>query len=112
MTNSNLRECSFPVPIRRDKRLSDGQLHSTLAWDWLEGELWERFRGWTRSEALVVGVYPDEETGRPVRDRSRTYTVAVRDEDVDSLRNLLKEAKDVFYQECFYLNIGGQVELV
>lgn len=32
-------ECSFFVPIRRDINLSDGELHSTELWEWLDDEL-------------------------------------------------------------------------
>ena len=111
MAESYLVECTFLIPIKRDNRLSDGGVHSTTAWDWLEGELWERFRGRTRSPGLYDGVYADK-TGSPIQDRSRQYIIAIREEDLDNLRKLLRDAKEVFCQECFYLSIRGQVEFV
>ena len=104
-------ECAFLVPIRRDSRFSDGELHSTAAWDWLESELWVRYRGRTRPLELYDGVYADK-SGNAVQDLSRKYFIALREEQIDDLRELLREAKGVFYQECFYLSVRGHVEFV
>jgi hypothetical protein len=32
-------ECQFLIPITRDPATSDGQVHESTAWDWLESEL-------------------------------------------------------------------------
>ena len=48
-------ECAFLVPIRRDVVLSDGDLHSTKAWEWLDNELFVKFEGVTLAPGLYEG---------------------------------------------------------
>jgi hypothetical protein len=51
-----LLECSFLIPIRRDRNLSDGTLHPRKAWKWLPSRLFE-FAGGTQSlEALTAAL--------------------------------------------------------
>jgi hypothetical protein len=104
-------ECKVTVPVRRDKRLSDGELHAVTAWSWFEGELWERFAVVRWSSGLEFGQWPDK-TGQPIGDWSKVYTVAIPDDKVDELRRLLMEACAYFYQECMYLVVGGRAELI
>jgi hypothetical protein len=105
-------ECSFLIPIRRDQELSDGELHSVDAWNWLTDHLYELFKAWTRVPGLQRGVWESSKTGKPVPDQSRRYVVAVPPRRVAELRRLLTEACWVFHQQCIYLSVAGQVEFV
>lgn len=111
MARKRLVECSFLIPIRQDRNLSDGKLHSPASWQWLNDKLSE-FGGATRVTALQEGWYPDPDSGERVTDRSRRYTVAVGREKVARLRTVLSEACNVFRQKCIYLSIAGNVEFV
>ena len=71
-----LLECSFLIPIRRDGHLSDGRLHRSRCWTWLEERLLA-FGGATRDTALQQGWYPDPDMGQRVQDDSRRYVVAL-----------------------------------
>jgi hypothetical protein len=104
-------ECKPAIPVRRDKRLSDGEPHAPSAWDWFEGELYEGYGTARWSSALEVATWRDK-SGQPIRDESRVYTIAIPDEKVDELRKLLMQACMVFCQECIYLTVGGRAELV
>jgi hypothetical protein len=106
-----LLECGFLIPTRRDKNLSDGRLHSTDAWAWLEDQLFE-FGGASRATSLYEGWYLDPDTGEQVRDVSRKYVVAVPRRKLGRLRALLREACRVFQQKCLYLSVAGQVEFI
>ena len=69
MAGKHLLECSFLIPIRRDRNLSDGRQHLTATWAWLERELYV-FGGATRAQDLYEGWYLDPDTGEQIRDRS------------------------------------------
>lgn len=105
-------ECEFYIPIRRDKLLSDGELQSTKAWRWLDNELFARFGARTRYPNLCHGFYPDPDTGERVDDLSRKFSVALADEKLDELRELLRLACAVFHQKCIYLSVAGRAELI
>jgi hypothetical protein len=105
-----LLECSFLIPVRRDRILSDGKLHPTTTWTWLEDEL-VAFGGMTRAPDRQ-GMYFDPDTREAVRDRSRNYVVAVARADVPQLRRLLRRACRQFGQKCIYLSVAGLVEFV
>lgn len=105
-------ECAFLFPIHRDKRLSDGELHSTEAWNWLTDQVYERFDGVTIDPDLYKGMWKHPQTGERVSDQSRRYIVALSPERLDELRRLLVEACSVFQQQCIYLSIAGQFEFV
>ncbi len=45
MSRAKPVECRFFVPIRRDQEISDGELHTTEARNWLMDQLYER-KGW------------------------------------------------------------------
>jgi hypothetical protein len=106
-----LLECSFLIPIRRDRNLSDGRRHLAATWAWLEDELYV-FGGATRAPDLYEGWYLDPDTGEQVRDRSRKYFVAVPRARVPELRRVLRRACVKFGQKCIYLSVAGQVEFV
>src|SRR5438874_11837837 len=80
-----LLECSFYIPTRRDKNLSDGKPHKRRAWKWLDNSL-EVFGGVTEPTAPYRGWYLDRETGERVPDVSRKYIVAVPRWQVNDLR--------------------------
>jgi hypothetical protein len=62
VTAQTLLECGFLIPVRRDRILSDGKLHSRKVWAWLECELLF-FGGATRAAELYEGWYFDPPTG-------------------------------------------------
>src|SRR5262245_29007832 len=111
MARERLLECSFLIPIRRDRNLSDGKAHRREAWKWLEKQL-IAFGGGTLATELYKGFYHDPETGKLVRDLSQRYFVALAREKVGNLRFLLQEACVVFQQKCIYLSVAGHVEFV
>ena len=111
MATKRLWECSFLIPVLRDKDLSDGKPHRRPAWKWLDNQLM-KFEGGTRSLELYEGWYPDPDSGRRVTDRSRRFWVALPAQGVKRLRVVLAEACRVFHQKCIYLSIAGRVEFV
>jgi hypothetical protein len=104
-------ECSFLIPIRRDRNLSDGGRHGRRVWTWLEERLTE-FGGASRDTGLYEGWYLDPDTGESMKDQSRRYIVAVPPRRVGRVRALLREACGMFRQKCIYLSIAGYVEFV
>ena len=112
MVRSSVVECSFLVPVKRDALLSDGCLHSSEAWVWLDDRLFELFGGRTLAPGLHEGLYQDPDTGEKVSDRSYKYTVALSRNRLKRLRTLLSEACEVFAQKSIYLCIAGQVEFI
>jgi hypothetical protein len=106
-----LLECSFLIPVRRDRNLSDGKPHHAQTWFWLDQELLA-FGGATRAPNLYPGWYLDRDTGEQVHDRSRKYFVAVARARVNELRGLLRRACGRFQQKCIYLSVAGRVEFV
>ncbi len=111
MADKWLLECSFLIPIRRDKELSDGLPHERRAWQWLDDELLA-FEGTTRALELYEGWYVDPDAGNRVRDLSRRYLVALERRGVIRLRRLLRQACLIFAQKCIYLSVAGLVEFV
>jgi hypothetical protein len=112
MIHVPLTECSFFIPIRRDAGLSDGELHSSDAWEWLDDELYAQFGARTIAPGYYEGFYQDPDTKKRVPDQSRKYIVAVTGSAVDQLRALLAKACVAFQQKCIYLSVAGQVEFV
>lgn len=108
----SLAECEFFVPLKRDAILSDGELHATTAWEWLDNQLFVDFEGGTVAPGTYSGFYRDPDTGARVDDESRKFIVAVADDRLDDLRSLLRTACSVFQQKCIYLSISGRVEFV
>jgi hypothetical protein len=81
-------ECSFLIPLRRDKVLSDGKLHTRKTWEWLKSELLTRFEGFTFARQAYPGKYIDRYVRRPVADESRKFFVAIPLKQLDELREL------------------------
>jgi hypothetical protein len=111
MARERLLECAFLIPTRRDRSLSDGKLHRPATWKWLRAQL-HQFGGATWAGDLSEGWYLDSETGKPVTDRSRRYTVAVPRRMLGQLRAVLRAAGREFAQKCTYLSVAGYVEFV
>jgi hypothetical protein len=106
-----LQECSFLIPLRRDRNLSDGKKHKPAAWAWLESQLFQ-FGGGARAREMIAGWYEDPDTQERVWDDSWKYFVALPRRQVRRLRALLVEACEVFQQKCIYLSVAGYVEFV
>jgi hypothetical protein len=111
VAKKRLLECSFLIPIRRDRLLSDGKKHSKSAWAWLDDELFA-FGGATRATEHYVGFYLDRQTGEQVWDESIKYFAALPRRQVDQLRGLLRQTCGRFGQKCIYLSVAGSVEFV
>lgn len=111
MARESLLECSFLIPNRRDKRLSDCRLQSREAWAWLEARL-RVFGGGTRARELYEGWYIDPQTKEQVKDLSHKYIVAVPASKLRLLRQTLAEACQVFQQKQIYLSVAGKVEFI
>ncbi len=111
MARKALVECTFLVPIRRDKNLSDGKLHTVTAWNSLHAQLYE-FGGATRATELYEGWYIDPDTGERIQDLSRKYVVALPKRDLGRLRSLLQAVCVVFHQKSIYLSVAGKVEFI
>lgn len=111
VARKTLLECTFLIPLRRDKNLSDGKRHGETAWQWLEDRLYP-FRGGTCDKLPVSGWYIDRDTQSVVWDDSWRYTVAVPRAWVRRLRAVLRAACVVFAQKCIYLSVAGHAEFV
>jgi hypothetical protein len=111
VARKSLVECSFLIPIRRDRHLADGGLHNKQAWRWLDAQLYD-FGGATRAGELYEGWYLDPDTKAPVHDLSKKYIVAIPRRELGRLRVVLREACNVFQQKCIYLSVAGAVEFV
>ena len=105
-------ECSFFVPLKRDAILSDGALHESTVWEWLDNELFERFGGGTMAPGTYRGFYTDPDTQQRVGDESYRFIVALPESDADKLRKLLQAVCVLFAQKCIYLSIAGRVEFI
>ena len=105
-------ECSFFIPLRRDAEISDGLPHSVQAWDWLDQALLGSNFNRTKAPGVYQGMWTSPKTGFPIADESRRYLVALDPSRIDELRELLKVASRQFAQQCIYLSIAGQAELI
>jgi hypothetical protein len=105
-------ECSFLIPVNRDAEISDGVCHSVFAWDWLDKVLLQNGFNRTISPGNYQGMWTNPKTGKPISDLCRRYITAVAPNRVDELRNILKEACQQFAQQCIYLSVAGQAELI
>ena len=112
MSPQVLRECRFLIPLSRDKETSDGELHQSDTWQWLDSELAERFGGRTKSTEKLQGTWKNPKTGAITSDESIQFIVAVQEVCLDELRDVLSLACVVFAQQCIYLSIAGNVEFV
>ncbi len=109
---ASLQEAEFTIPMHRDPEISDGATHDPSAWDWLQGELCERFgRYWTQP-GTGEAVWKSEQTGRILRDQVRCYVVALPKSRIGELRSVLKNAASSFSVRRIYLSNAGHVEYV
>ena len=109
---SQIVECSFFVPLRRDANLSDGAVHPKEAWTLLDMEMFDRFGGGTTAPGKNRGFYTDPDTKQRVGDESRRFIVAVPEAELDRLRLFLSGVCVMFGQKCIYLSIAGRVEFI
>ena len=112
MAHKSLLECSFLVPVRRDKEISDGKLHPEKRWKWLNEELFALVGGRTLAPGYYQGLWLNPKTGAPVSDESRRFIVAVPRKRLNEFRQLLVRACVVFHQQAIYLSVAGKVELI
>jgi hypothetical protein len=108
----SLLECNFLIPLRRDVHLSDGGEHERWLWAWLDAELYRRFGGGTQAEGFYQGFYVDPDTSERVADRCLKFFVALPEDQVEELRQLLRGVCFLFEQKCIYFNVAGRVEFV
>lgn len=73
--------------------------------------LFQRFGGFTGPEGPIPGGYTSR-SGRRIEDESFRYTVALPPRRTRELRRLLRQVANSFDQECIYLVVGGEAELV
>jgi len=112
MPTEPLVECSFFIPICRDKNLADGALHEVAAWEWLDNQLDAQFGASTIDTGLYQGFYRDPDTQERVSDQSYRFILAMPREAVDQLRAVLAAACVIFAQKCIYLSVAGYVEFI
>src|SRR5690349_11133269 len=111
MGKARLWECEFLIPIRRDVEISDGELHTPDAWDWLEDELMTAFDGWHVLSEPGRGAWRSG-AGKVNLDLSYRYTAAITKRQLGDLRAILRAACVRFAQQCIYLSVAGAVEFV
>jgi len=109
--------CNFFIPMVRN---SDRQPHRPLIWREFEDLLKDNFDGHSgpdglwhiyRSDKPIPGTYKNKK-GERVDDLCSLYKIALPIKDVSKLRNILKEARSLFDQECIYLEIVPYVEFI
>lgn len=106
-------ETHFLVPIHEDASVGSGDLQPYYRWENLQRDLFMMFEGWTLSPGLYEGVTQDPDTGKPVRDRSKRYVIALEEEQVSRLRQYLETEVAVnFKQKVIYFFNGREVEFV
>lgn len=87
-----------------------GIVHPPSLFDAWALETAERFGGLTQLGAAILGVWFDR--GDLVEDHSHWYRVAVKPDDVKSLRAHVRETARRFGQRCLYFQKSGEAELV
>ncbi len=109
-------ECSFLIPLVRN---SDKKPHPPITWRVFQDVLRKTFpKGHSGPTTVfhdvesVPGEWLDEEKQEHVQDQSRKYTIALPDDQIDTLRSFLKKAANSFDQEEIYLSVAGSVEFV
>jgi hypothetical protein len=112
MANLVILECQFLIPLRRDRDISDGELHDRTVWRWLEDELFDHFDGYGKARESHDGAWRSRLTGKRTRDVSRRFFVALPKKRLNELRAILRQACIRFAQQCIYLSIAGIVEFV
>jgi hypothetical protein len=109
-------QCEFFVPIVRN---SDKEAQQPLAWKLLGNEIRRVFPAgrsgpetFYRGDALVPGEYEDTPGKPPIEDESRRYLLAIPEDKVDDLRQVLRKTANTFDQKAIYLSVRGYVEFV
>lgn len=99
----------FDLPIpRTDDRT--GIVHPPSLFDDWVIETAERFGGLTQLGADILGFWFD--STNLVEDHSHWYRVAVKEQDIQSLRAHVQEAARRFGQRCLYFQKSGEAEFV
>jgi hypothetical protein len=109
--------CVFLVPIVRD---SDRKPHPPVLWRLLQDALIRKFGALSGPETVlyyrkteaVSGMWSPGEGEEAVEDLSRKYTVAIRADQVNELRALLRRVGNSFDQRVMYLEVAGYAELL
>lgn len=103
-------ETWFVIPTVRD---SDKKKHRATLWGLLRAELYEVAGAdswkWVILEELAPtkGSWKNPKTGKPVRDKSRKYTVVVLREKAEEIREVLFRAANSFdQQEILFMVLG------
>ena len=105
-------ETHFLVPILEDISYG-GALNPFNRWEILQRDLFRLFSVWTLSPGLYLGEYLDPDTGRPIRDQSKQYIIALEEERIPELREYLrKRVAVIFRQKVIYFFNGREVEFV
>jgi hypothetical protein len=74
--------------------------------------LQDTFGAGTIATGKCTGFYSDPDTGKRIDDRSYKYIVALREDWIDQLRDILREVCERFSQKCVHLSVAGEVEFV
>lgn len=112
MPAERILECTFLLPLRRDRSLSDGRRQKPAVWEWLDHELFRQFGGATVAPGKYAGFYTDPDTGDKVTDQCYKYIAAIPEEELPNLRDLLRQVCGRFAQKCVYLSVAGEVEFI
>lgn len=106
-------ETRFLVPIHEDADVGSGDVQPYYRWENLQKDLLTMFGAWTLSPGLYEGEYSDPDTGKPIRDKSKQYIVALGEERIHELKQYLKESVAVnFRQKVIYFFNGREVEFI
>lgn len=97
----------FLIPIHRDRKTSDGKLHTPDTWNWFRRLLRDWCRGVTIAPGEFEGDWIDDE-GNVITDLSRKYTVAVPEDKLDRLPEVLELTRQEFCQRCIYYQVIGE----
>jgi hypothetical protein len=98
-------ECSFLIPIAFSP--TEEELEG---FDTLEEFLVFYFSGFTVHR--VEGVWKNPETKKIEEENSRRYIIAVDEQKVYILRNVIKSCLIWFNQQEIYFSVGGHVEML
>ncbi len=60
----------------------------------------------------MPGEYEEGPTSSATQDESRKYWIALPEEKVEDLRQMLRRAANTFDQRSIYLSVAGRVEFI
>lgn len=72
--------------------------------------MFEKFGGWTVSEAFYPGGWVNDKTGKRVRDISRKYFVDTKRKDLSKIKSFMKKVSTTFKQHCIRFEHEGIVD--